>query len=1053
MWASAAAAAVAAAVVVGIVIPKRTAVDDMKSVVQASQPLGYRPSVARFSADFPYQEPRHTYRGNGSESAPSDGRELQMLTAASQIQEKGGKSPSASQLHALGVAFVWLGQTEAGQTEAGVSHLENALRSESKRQEISDAIRLSQNAALLNDLAAAYVTLLTTKKGPNDDELQALALAAVNRAWELQKTPQIAWTRAVVIGRFHVREKTIAAWQDYLKLDHGSEWATEARKLLDDAQRPTDVERWPSIRNQLSASKAIDANLLQLADPFREDLRLWCEDELLPQWGAAMLRGDSSAADQLRKIGDLAGALQRLSGEREVAGAVDAIRNASPSSLSQLAAGHVAYGAGRIAQEASKPAVALQQMDLAANALTPGLTPFVWRVRTERAAALYRLSQYPQALAELNSLLNDKGAVLSNSCKGKIHALIGVIHLQRSSYKDAADEYRQAIDGYRRAGERDYEATLISRLAGALESAGEQEEARAYRIEALQALDRIGNAKHRHDVMIETAYVAIGKNQEAVAGLYLDALVANGIRARDNVLACTSLMWRSAYQYHLGIREAAVDDLANAERTCRAVSDSADREGQLANLDLAHAALSTDVSSPSIGGLDAAVQYYEKTDKHVWLRTAYFTRARMLAARGDGAAAERDFTAAMIETDKTREKIDVPRMRTSFTATADEITDGYVEFLLQQQRPQEAFEIADRNRCRELTDSPAARWQSESVGSLLRRVQAALPPATAIIEYRLLDKNIVAWVVTADALNVVTLPVSIESIKEALAALGSATQQQLQERAALLYDGLLRPIESSLTHATNLIVVPDDELERVPYSALYDRANGSYVVQAHGTVVAPSASLFVQSAMRSDERSNGNEQLLVIAAASGSENFAPIPEAKSEAQAIAALYPNARIIDGSDQAGDAVLADAGKASLLQFAGHTTMAVDSSSPVLRLGEQKTARLGMADILAAHMPKLRLVYLSACETDNGPIMKSEGSVTIARSFFAAGVPVVVATLWPVDDTSARLVAQSFHQRLRAGDAPAEALRRAQLGLLLREPPSRVDWAAFRVIGSGI
>lgn len=111
------------------------------------------------------------------------------------------------------------------------------------------------------------------------------------------------------------------------------------------------------------------------------------------------------------------------------------------------------------------------------------------------------------------------------------------------------------------------------------------------------------------------------------------------------------------------------------------------------------------------------------------------------------------------------------------------------------------------------------------------------------------------------------------------------------------------------------------------------------------------------------------------------------------------------------------------------------------------------LRTTDILAASLPKLRLAYLSACETDQGPVLKAEGSMTLARSFFAAGVPIVVATLWPVDDSIARVAANSFYGHLRDGSSPAEALRQAQVALLARNPAARADWAAFRVIGAGI
>jgi CHAT domain-containing protein len=128
-----------------------------------------------------------------------------------------------------------------------------------------------------------------------------------------------------------------------------------------------------------------------------------------------------------------------------------------------------------------------------------------------------------------------------------------------------------------------------------------------------------------------------------------------------------------------------------------------------------------------------------------------------------------------------------------------------------------------------------------------------------------------------------------------------------------------------------------------------------------------------------------------------------------------------------------------------------MDADPVSRTLRLGETQQARLRMADIAGAAMPRMRLVYLSACDTDRGPVLKSEGSITIARSFFAAGVPVVVGTLWPIEDGAARLAARRFHESLLRGDTPAESLRQAQLALLRDGVPFR-DWGSLRLIGAG-
>jgi CHAT domain-containing protein len=380
--------------------------------------------------------------------------------------------------------------------------------------------------------------------------------------------------------------------------------------------------------------------------------------------------------------------------------------------------------------------------------------------------------------------------------------------------------------------------------------------------------------------------------------------------------------------------------------------------------------------------------------------------------------------------------------------------DGYVEFLLRQHREQDAFETADRNRLRELVDSPTARWPLPADGAFLPWIQASLPLRTALIEYRVLRRNIIVWVVTPDGFATITLPVSIDDLKPALAVFNAQAQEaELRTSASFLYDSLLRGVAPLLKDSPVLVIVPDDELERVPYSVLYDKSRGQYLLETRVTVVAPSAALFVQSSVRSRARATTDERMVVVQATSGDATFAALPEGAAEAQSIARLYPNRRIIDGSTESGPELLKQTKNASLLQFVGHTTVERDHLLKTLRLGGAEKSRLSMADILAAELPRLRLAYLSACETDSGPILKSEGSVTIARSFFAAGVPVVIGTLWPVRDETARSAALTFHEHLRRGDTPSESLRQAQLSLLTHNRPATADWAAFRIIGAGI
>lgn len=1015
----------AAAAVLGVLwLRARGSVDGMPAVVAASAALDYRPSLARLSGDFPYRDVKPPHRGIDHDDTSAASAPVWALISRLQNEDAGR--------HALGVSLLLVGRPKDAATA-----LEETLRLETKqRGELARAIRDSRDAALLNDLAATYLSL-------NDAARQPLALEAVQRAWAIDRTPAIAWTRAAVIDSCHVRGRSIAAWRDYLALEPRSQWSDAAHRRLNDLLQPTDAELWPAAHDHLVAYRADDPALFHDVDRFRQEVRLWCEEELLPKWGEAVLRGDPSSASRLEKVTALAGALEKASGERGVAEAVEAIGRSSGEVLRRLAKGHAAYGAGMEAERHSTVEEAAAQMALAVAALDPRTTTFGWRARMEHAGELYSSSQYRQALAELQQVEKECGGRLSDAGTGRLQALLSTVFMQTSSYKDAADHYVRAIEAYRKIGEKEYESALLVRLADALDQMGDTAGARQHLEQGLAIQERTGDSNHGHYAMLVAAFHSMEADQQAQAGLFFDAMVEIDAASGNASRTCTSAMWRSAYRYRVGSTEPAANDLAVAQRACASISDRTVRERQLAYLEVAKA-LGSRTSSPAelLTGLDESIRYLELSDNHIWLSTAYFARAQRLASRGEPAAAERDFQAALRETDASREKIDESQLRISFTATADEITDGYVEFLLQERRARDAFETSDGRRVRELIDSPAARWRSSVPKESLSDIQGALPAGTALVEYRVLRNRIVAWVVAPDRFETFALRSQPGDVNAAIA--------DVRSNASFLYDALVRPLGPEIADAKALVIVPDDELERIPFSALTgDRARS--VLETHATVIAPSAALFVRSRGRWLERSTRDERVVVVEGASGDAEAVALPEASEEAASIARLHRGARVVDGGAVSKESLLSEFRDATILQFAGHTVIDADATSRTLRLGSSPSARLGTAEITGAVMPRMRLAYLSACETDSGPVLKSEGSITIARSFFAAGVPLVVGTLWPIDDGAASLAARTFHERLLRGDTPAESVRQAQLALMRHGNPFR-DWASLRLIGAG-
>ena len=124
----------------------------------------------------------------------------------------------------------------------------------------------------------------------------------------------------------------------------------------------------------------------------------------------------------------------------------------------------------------------------------------------------------------------------------------------------------------------------------------------------------------------------------------------------------------------------------------------------------------------------------------------------------------------------------------------------------------------------------------------------------------------------------------------------------------------------------------------------------------------------------------------------------------------------------------------------------------SSLALTADAQDDGFLTVLDVFRTSIPA-DLVFLSACETGRGRIVRGEGIVGLVRAFMFAGAPRVVASLWDVDDDATRVLVTAFYDAWRSGNSPAAALRKAQA--VVREKKDRnwshpAYWAAWVLWG---
>ncbi|RMG73751.1 MAG: CHAT domain-containing protein, partial [Bacteroidetes bacterium] len=94
---------------------------------------------------------------------------------------------------------------------------------------------------------------------------------------------------------------------------------------------------------------------------------------------------------------------------------------------------------------------------------------------------------------------------------------------------------------------------------------------------------------------------------------------------------------------------------------------------------------------------------------------------------------------------------------------------------------------------------------------------------------------------------------------------------------------------------------------------------------------------------------------------------------------------------------------------------------------------------------------LAVLSACGTGQGPLLRGEGVMSLARAFRLAGCAHLVMSLWEADDQATARLMETFFRYLKEGHGKSAALRQARLDYLAQSAYRHpAYWAAFVLVG---
>jgi len=285
--------------------------------------------------------------------------------------------------------------------------------------------------------------------------------------------------------------------------------------------------------------------------------------------------------------------------------------------------------------------------------------------------------------------------------------------------------------------------------------------------------------------------------------------------------------------------------------------------------------------------------------------------------------------------------------------------------------------------------------------------------------------------------------------------------RRANRRLQRLHTLLIEPIADLLPSSPEeqVIIIPQGSLFLVPFAALQNKEDLSYLIERHTLSTAPALQvLALTHTQRQRQRETpttqntliiGNPTMPTIGTPPAA--LSPLPNAEQEAIAIGQLMNSTPLL-GAVATENRVVQQMPTARIIHFATHGLLddveglgvpGAIALSPSLTRDGLLTAN----EILDLRL-NAELVVLSACDTGRGRIT-GDGVIGLSRSFISAGASSIVVSLWAVPDDATAVLMTEFYRNLGQTPNKAQALRQAMLVTMQQFPNSR-DWAAFTLIG---
>lgn len=1026
-----------------------------------------RPFKARIT-DLDYAPQKNTRGANDSDKIDKIKLGLARETAFRAASE----NPSAENLHALGRIYL----TEKKFDEA-IEQLEKALK------------LAPDDAKLHNDLGVAFLEKARTTE--NNLEIPARANEKFTKAIDLNKNLKEAYFNQALAVQALVPDAAREAWQKYLELDSTSEWAEEAKRNLDALKetQPVSQTKEQIMHAFLEAKQSGDR---EKAWQTLSRNRGMVTGKLLPQQLAFLLvdaKADKQETeakkylDALVYIGDL---------EKEKSGDLfwkEMAKVYTVASDNEMIVLKQAQDAVREGYKSLR--VFDYEKSLAQFSSAKILFSKLKSVPEEKICDhwigfnLFQRSRLKESNEVFEALALFGESKNYGWLASQAHIRLAYNKISENDYTTAIKHGEKILEFVKKTEDTFSENTALTIIAYSYKDIGRYELSLKYSEKGLNMrrfFQASANQKWTDYLSITEAFQGLKLYSSALLFQKEALKISQGIEDKYNEQASNVFL---AHLYMLQKKyDEAESCIQESIKIAGIIPDEKARQKSLAHAQIQYGILKRlrEKYQEAIDVLNEAGNFHDNSEFQLFRYNLHKEKLLSYLEIKNDAEIQSELKIILDIFRTDRVKILEEQNRNTFFDDRQSIYDIAADYEFGKGDYVQAFDYVEESRARSLLDlqnsvikvsmkenQPEINFPPNIFDPLkLSQIQAEMPDDVQLLEYAVLKDKVLIWLISKNDLSVAKYDISSEVLQDKILTYLQLISRNIEpdnqrKLASELYQILIDPIKDKLESDKELCLIPDKILFRLPFATLFSEryfASEKYLIEEYKLFYSPSANVFLICSKKAKEmETQTSEVLLSVGNPEFNQNafkdLQLLPSAEKESRQIAEYYTQSTVLTDKNATKENFKENLTQADVVHFAGHYV--VDERSPlssslILAGNERNEASMANYEIFGEKPSHLRLMVLSACQTEIEKYYNGEGMIGAARTFLAVGVPLVVASQWEVDSDATEQLMSDFHRRRKTENlSTAEALRQSQIAMLRNEKYNQpYHWAAFITLG---